>query len=341
MITHNDENVVNEPVIPASWFTGVASPAYANIVLQQTVQETEPVQVITQSHRLLSMLELIPYLERLDVMPDGFEGIELGKNIPPSAHGAMGYAAVSSLNMRQVLITIGRYAAIRNRFFHYELRDNNKGLELVLRPALELGKYERLIQQSTLYTFLALLRSAGGRHVLEKLALSVPWNSNGLDQLVPFGFQLNVEYSQVHPAIQLDPDICEVPCITADEGLYAIACRTCEEELSVLSGSMAARVRKNLDDGLGGWRELGEVADIMAVSRRTLIRRLKDEHTSFRDLLDRTRCDLACFYLANSNLSVGQIALKTGYQDSSNFSRTFRRWKNLSPLQYRSAMKAA
>jgi len=82
----------------------------------------------------------------------------------------MGYAAVSSQNMRQVLITIGHYAGIRNRFFHYQLRDNDHGLELMLRPALELGKYEQLIQQSTLYTFITLLKSAGGRHVLEELA---------------------------------------------------------------------------------------------------------------------------------------------------------------------------
>jgi len=332
---------MSEPTIPASWFTGVTSRAYANIVLQRTTQKNEPMEVITQSYRLLSMLELVPYLERMNITPESFEGIELGSTIPPSAHGAMGYAAVSSQNMRQVLITIGRYAGIRNRFFHYQLRDNDHGLELMLRPALELGKYERLIQQSTLYTFITLLKSAGGRHALEELTLSVPWASKGFDQLIPFGFQLNVEYSQPHLLIQMDSDICNIPCITADQGLYAIASRTCEEELSILSGSMEARVRKTLDDGLGGWRSLEEVANILAVSRRTLIRRLKDERTSYRDLLDRMRSDLACFYLTNSNLSVSQIALKIGYQDSSNFSRTFRRWKNLSPLQYQSAMKAA
>ena len=71
------------------------------------------------------------------------------------------------------------------------------------------------------------------------------------------------------------------------------------------------------------------------LSPRTLIRRLKDEGSAYQQLLDAVRQERAGWYLAHTRLSVEEIAARLGYADTSNFSRTYRRWFGRTPSQAR------
>jgi len=57
--------------------------------------------------------------------------------------------------------------------------------------------------------------------------------------------------------------------LTADSKLYETACRSCEEELSVLSESVAARVRGLLPRGREDWPSLNEIAGELAMARQS------------------------------------------------------------------------
>ena len=70
-------------------------------------------------------------------------------------------------------------------------------------------------------------------------------------------------------------------------------------------------------------------------SPRTLIRKLKAEDTRYQQLLDDVRSELAAWWLTETQLPIERIAEKLGYQDTSNFSRTFRRWFGMPPLAMR------
>jgi AraC-like DNA-binding protein len=74
------------------------------------------------------------------------------------------------------------------------------------------------------------------------------------------------------------------------------------------------------------------------MSERTLQRRLEEEDTSFVQLLDDTRRELAEQYLGRLNLSLAQAAYLLGFADQSSFFRACRRWFDLSPGQYRSQL---
>jgi AraC-like DNA-binding protein len=74
------------------------------------------------------------------------------------------------------------------------------------------------------------------------------------------------------------------------------------------------------------------------MSERTLQRRLEEEETSFLQLLDDTRRELADQYLGRLHLSLGQAAYLLGFSDQSSFFRACRRWFKLSPGQYRSQL---
>lgn len=80
-----------------------------------------------------------------------------------------------------------------------------------------------------------------------------------------------------------------------------------------------------------------DVARMLSMHRRTLNRRLKVEGTTFREVLDQVRFDVARQLLADSELSLDDVAATLGYAGVSPFMRTFRRWAGTTPARWRQA----
>ncbi len=78
-----------------------------------------------------------------------------------------------------------------------------------------------------------------------------------------------------------------------------------------------------------------QVARIASLSERTLQRRLAEAGTSFQDLRDRVRADIALKYLRQSSLQAAQIAEILGYAEPAVFTRAFRRQHGLTPSEAR------
>ena len=80
---------------------------------------------------------------------------------------------------------------------------------------------------------------------------------------------------------------------------------------------------------------LEAVAELFKVTPRTLQNKLKREDTSFHEIVEQVRKTVALHYLRSSEMDLTNIALLIGYSDSSAFSRSFRRWYNETPSQWR------
>ncbi len=77
------------------------------------------------------------------------------------------------------------------------------------------------------------------------------------------------------------------------------------------------------------------VAAAFSMHRRTLNRRLRGEGTSFRRLLEETRCDVACQLLRDTDAAIDEIANGLGYSGSTAFGRAFKRWSGVAPQSWR------
>ena len=77
------------------------------------------------------------------------------------------------------------------------------------------------------------------------------------------------------------------------------------------------------------------VAGMLGVSERTLSRHLAAEKTSFRRILDETRCEFAMALLHDQALSIGDIAFFLQYSEPAAFHRSFRRWTGQTPRAFR------
>lgn len=82
------------------------------------------------------------------------------------------------------------------------------------------------------------------------------------------------------------------------------------------------------------------IADVLAMHRRTLNRRLKSQGTTFREVLEDVRFETACQLLDATHLALDDVAAALGYAGVSPFSRAFRRRSGTAPGEWRHEAKA-
>jgi AraC-like DNA-binding protein len=98
---------------------------------------------------------------------------------------------------------------------------------------------------------------------------------------------------------------------------------------------VASRVQQAVLEALpDGAPAKGSIARKLGMSARNLQRQLAEEGTSFKELLNDARADLARTYVTERRLSVTEIAFLLGFADTSAFSRAFKRWTGMAPRDW-------
>ena len=77
-----------------------------------------------------------------------------------------------------------------------------------------------------------------------------------------------------------------------------------------------------------------QVAKSLLLSSRSLQRKLAEEGSSYKQLLDETRRDLALSYLRDARYSISELGYLLGFADTSSFTHAFRRWTGSAPSRY-------
>jgi AraC-like DNA-binding protein len=103
--------------------------------------------------------------------------------------------------------------------------------------------------------------------------------------------------------------------------------------------NVAARVHGVLVEQLSlGEPSQQKIADELHMSLRNLQRKLSSEGTSYKDILNETRRELALSYMKDPRYSVSEITYLLGFSDTSSFTRAFRRWTGKSPTAHRATL---
>lgn len=152
-------------------------------------------------------------------------------------------------------------------------------------------------------------------------------------------FGVDVHLTGRH-AITFRREDAERPFLTANESMWQMFEPTLRQRLADLDerASFEARVRAVLLEALpGGESSMEQVARTLAVSKRTLQRRLRDEATTFQAVLNATREELARHYLSQTRLSGTEISYLLGFDDPNSFFRAFHNWTGQTTEEARAA----
>jgi AraC-like DNA-binding protein len=128
------------------------------------------------------------------------------------------------------------------------------------------------------------------------------------------------------------------PFLTSNEPLWAAFEPELRQRLADLEApaTTAQRVRAALLEGLpSGLVTMEAMAGKLALSKRTLQRRVETEGTSYQQILQETREALARHYLEKTGLSVAEIAFLLGFNEPNSFYRAFRAWTSTTPERVR------
>jgi AraC-like DNA-binding protein len=151
-----------------------------------------------------------------------------------------------------------------------------------------------------------------------------------------------VRFEEPANAVVFDADWLEEPLQTGDPRLEAPleveAARALSEREAADSFAERVEALVRLDPADV---TLPDVSDRLHVSPRTLQRRLTDENTSFRAIVDDVRREYALRYLRESGLPMSEISYRLGYSEPSAFFRAVKRWTGTTAQAYRDAPTAA
>ncbi len=156
-------------------------------------------------------------------------------------------------------------------------------------------------------------------------------------------FEGQVDFSSERTELHWPRSVLNLPTVAADPKLEHLFQDRIRESLDALTTEtdpeVVSQVRTVVITQLrGGDVSLSQVAQELAVSRRSLQRRLSDAGTSFQTILDDCRRSLCVHHLSRRDLSVEEVAFLAGFSEPSSFFRAFRRWTGCTPGEWRARL---
>ena len=263
-------------------------------------------------------------------------GLNMAQVVRPGHFNVVGYALMSSRNLREGFARVVRYQRIIGEAAALDLQVRPDSYALVVSIHGDRLPVSRHSHDAALAYTMAFCRWMSGRDIVPLKACFAyprPADIGAYEAL----FRCPLEFDSGIYSLSFSREVMELPLATANPQLVRIHDRLATEYLARFEDSRVShQARQTLCRLLPqGEPKRQAVAGALHMSTRTLQRRLQEEGTSYQQLLDETRRELAQQYLVQPDLTLLEIGYLLGFADPSNFFRAFKRWFGMPPGQYR------
>lgn len=278
-----------------------------------------------------SELTVIRNLVRALDDPPGL-GLQVGRRYRVATFGIFGFACISSPTLRDAVVFALRYLDLSFTFCIPHVAIDQETLRLTLDDLLVPPDVRPFLVERDLTAILTVVGDLlAGPAPIERIDLRLP---------APRDIRPHVELFGVRPRFDhganvatLDVAHLDRPLPQANDHTVALCeaqCRQLVEQRRTRVG-IAHEVRKRLIRVGGAPAGIEEIATALAMSERTLRRKLTEADTSYRALLDEVRHALADQLLRTGALSVEDVAIRLGYAESASFIHAYTRWTGTTP----------
>jgi AraC-like DNA-binding protein len=263
-------------------------------------------------------------------------GLLMGSQAEPAFVGALGYAVINAPTFEDALNTLSQYIVTYSHFSEINWRIVDDFVEISYRivdPTILMKRQDAEFALSIIYHMLILC--TGKKSSLHKIEFEHEKpTSIDLHHKI---FNCAIKFNQPVSKLIFNKKILAFEFTAADNRLFLILLvhlksqkklREPVELLTQLSNLIAAQLHF-------GDVSIQHISKLIGISVRTLQRRLSSENLDYSLLLNNIRHQLSLNYIKDTSLSILQIAEKLGYQETSSFSRAFKRWTEVTPKEYR------
>ena len=266
-------------------------------------------------------------------------GLKIGQYWHPSMAHALGYAVLASDTLHEAFSRLSRYFKV--------LTTNRETLSLIRRKDDYLflwddtqcdDRISDIEYDEGFAAIVAMMRISAGEDA-SPLHLNMRRAPPPCEAEFKRFFRASIHYNTEENSIALPCTLVEAELPSGNIQVARECDRIIDTYLAQLDRShVAARTRAKLIEKLpAGTPSEGGIARALNLSVRSLQRRLSDEQTTFKQLLDDTRRELALQYIRDPSVTITEMTYLLGYSEPANFSRAFKRWTGSSPSAVRAA----
>ena len=272
-------------------------------------------------------------------------GLLMGRCSRMSQLGLAGVTAAQAPTVREAARAMIRFEPLyaANYRGQSSLHEDKHGAWLRFYSISPYNAYNRFVVDSVLASWAQQLNRLPQQPVsVEKVQIefSAPVYAAQYAEL----FACPVEFASEHNQLRLNQQTLNLRNPEHCPGTWRHLLEICEGELQQLTRTrnLRERITQLLGPLLHGREpDLAEVAARLQLPTWTLRRKLAEEGTQFRTILNDTRRDLAMAYIRDTELAFGEIAYLLGFASAEAFQRAFKRWIQLTPGEYRREQRRA
>ena len=297
----------------------------------------------------ISLFQQVRQVENLTAMFGDSWTLRAPELWNPASHGPLGVAAVAAPNFATMMEVITRFSFVRAPFYAMSLRRGSHWCQVDYELTVDLGErhWRPMMEISFIgiRAAMALMVAAPPTRTRFFFACAEPEHAPQVRAILG----RDVAYGARRNAIRFPTAWLDLESPFADANLYEVALRELQAAKARITAptGVRTRVERLLRSLPAGRLTADEVARLTGVSRRTLVRRLSEAGTSYRELVDTELRGRAEKLLRDGDLSYARIAEELGYIDPTSFSRAYRRWfgpgsgaPNSSPVRLRTRLRS-
>lgn len=299
-------------------------------------------QQLLQPDLLVSRQQELKLIDNLATLADGHValGIRAGKKYHVTAFGALGFAVMSSPNVRSAIDVGLQYFNLTFAFSSFTVTDDQHATQVRLEVDADVPAH--LAAFVVERDLAALISVARDLYHLEPMINQVQFQHLAGHELKDYQdfFGVKPAFSASCNLVSFERAKMLQPLPQANELAYQSALAQCQQllESRKVRCGLADKVHRHLFNTSADMPSMEEVAAGLCMTSRTLRRHLQAEGISFAALRDEVRLSLANELLAASQLSIEQIATRLGYAESTSFINAFKRWRGVTPYVFRHRM---
>jgi AraC-like DNA-binding protein len=266
-------------------------------------------------------------------------GLHAGALLEPGDFGPMEYAARSCRDLRTAIECNMRYMRLLDDAMDGTLTES--GDTAVWKLAYGVIAAHPAINDFAVAASLTLGRrytGIDGAPIEVRLTHTEATNAAEYERV----FRAPVKLGAAENAIVIRRRALDVPLVQANPDIYRAFAAQAERLLESLPRTVGItrEVREQVIDRLRrNDVDMAAIARDLHMSVATLRRRLAEEGTTHREIVDDVRHGLALRHIEAGTLAVSEIAFLLGFSNVSAFSKAFRRWTGSSPLEFRSRLR--
>lgn len=272
-------------------------------------------------------------------------GLLMGQYSRLSQVGLAGVTAAQAPTVREAARALIRFEPLyaANYRGQSSLHEDQQGAWLRFYSISPYNAYNRFVVDSVLASWVQQLsRLAHQALPVEKVQIEFPPPAYAPQYSALFACP--VEFASEHNQLRLNQQSLNLRNPEHCPSTWRHLLEICERELQQMTRtrSLRERIAQLLGPLLHGHEpDLAEVAARLQLPTWTLRRKLAEEGTQFRSILNDTRRDLAMAYIRDTELAFGEIAYLLGFASAEAFQRAFKRWNQQTPGEYRREQRRA